>query len=190
MCTFRNIFRKRVYHLAINFHKNKRTAFTRRCIAEAIIELMQKEHFSDIRISAVTKRAGVSRKTFYNYFDSLYAALTNYLQDIIAEYISQINVDSLRGNLLEEEHILFSLKFFDKYALFFKTLSNQNMHCLMLNAINQFMVELFSHNANLSVYQLYCYSGGLLNTFLRWEENDKSEPPEEIARIIYELYNN
>ncbi|MDO5403246.1 MAG: TetR/AcrR family transcriptional regulator [Eubacteriales bacterium] len=176
--------------MAIYFHKNKRTAFTRKCIAEAIIELMQKERFNDIRISAVTKRAGVSRKTFYNYFDSLYSALSNYLQEIIAEYISLINVDSIRGHILEEEHILFSLKFFDKYALFFKTLSQQNMHCLMLDAINQFMIEIFAHNGSLSVYQLYCYSGGLLNTFLCWEENDKSEPPEKIARIIYELYHN
>ena len=35
-----------------------------------------------------------------------------------------------------------------------------------------------------SVYRLYYYSGALLNTFLKWEENGKQESTEEIAEII------
>lgn len=174
--------------MAIHFHKNTRTAFTRKCIAEAIIDLMQKESFNNIRISAVTRRAGVSRKTFYNYFDSLYSALTNYLQEIISEYIAEIDTDLKNGHFLEQSHILFALNFFDRYSSFFKTLDKQNMHCLLLDGINQFMTDFYSHNINISIYQIYCYAGGLLNTFLRWEKNNKPEPPEEIARIIYELF--
>lgn len=175
--------------MAIHFHKNTRTAFTRKCIADAIIDLMQKERFHDIRISAVTRRAGVSRKTFYNYFNPLYDALTNYLQEIIAEYLTASNANPETGHFLEQSHIQFSLEFFDKYALFFTTLNHQNMHCLMLDGINQFMLDYFSHDVNHSPYEMYCYAGGLLNTFLKWEESEKSEPPETVARIIYNLYN-
>lgn len=174
--------------MAIHFHKNTRTSFTRKCIAEAVIDLMQKDNFNDIRISAVTRRAGVSRKTFYNYFDSLCSALTNYLQEIISEYIAESNANPDNGHFLEKSHILFALNFFDRYSLFFKTLDKHNMHWLLLDGINQFMTDFYSHNINYSIYQMYCYAGGLLNAFLHWEKNNKSEPPEEIARIIYELF--
>lgn len=169
--------------------KTSRTAFTRKCIAEAIIELMQYKEFNHIRITAVIQKAGVSRKTFYNYFDSNYSALKNYMQEMIGEYIAECKTNSEVGNFLEYPHILFSLQFFDQYARFFTTLSKQGLHCLILDGINQFMMEYFSHDSQHKVYEMYCYSGGLMNAFLKWEENGKSEPAEQIAQIIYDLFN-
>ena len=37
-----------------------------------------------------------------------------------------------------------------------------------------------------SLYDIYYYAGGLLNTFLKWEENGKKERAEEVAKIICE----
>lgn len=168
---------------------NRRTKFTRMCIAEAIIELMQKEDLNHIKISAVTKKAGVSRKTFYNYFGSLHEVLTDYLQEIIAEYLEACNGKTELGSFLEYPHILFALKFFDQYTRYFLTLTSQGLHSILLNGINQFMIAEFSKNMRHTVYEMYCYSGGLLNTFLKWEESNKEQSPEEIAHIIYKLYN-
>lgn len=169
--------------------KTERNAFTRRCIAEAIIELMQSDSFYHIKISSVVKRAGVSRKTFYNYYDSTYNALTDYLQLIIEEYRRESHENPETGHFLEYEHILFSLRFFDRYVYFFQTLTKQGMHALLLDGINQFMLEHYSNRKNRSVYEMYCYSGGLLNCFLQWEENQKAESVEEITSILYKLYN-
>ena len=66
----------------------EKTKFTRMCITEAIISLMKNTEFSKIRISAVVKKAGVSRMTFYNYDDSLYSALTDSLNILINQYAS------------------------------------------------------------------------------------------------------
>ena len=35
-----------------------------------------------------------------------------------------------------------------------------------------------------SVYDLYFYSGAMLNIFIKWEENGKKETPEKLAGII------
>lgn len=169
--------------------KTERNSFTRRCIAEAIIDLMQREDFYHIKISHVAKRAGVSRKTFYNYYDSIYSALTDYLQEIISEYLNESHATPQSGHFLEYEHILFSLRFFDRYAFFFLTLTKQGLHALLLDGINQFMLEHFSKRKNHSVFEMYCYAGGLLNCFLKWEESHKIESVEEITDILYQLYN-
>ena len=38
-----------------------------------------------------------------------------------------------------------------------------------------------------SVYDLFFYSGAMLNIFIKWEENGKKESPEELAGIIKRL---
>ena len=38
------------------------------------------------------------------------------------------------------------------------------------------------------IMQVICYSGGLLNTFLKWEENGCDCDAGEIARTLEELY--
>ncbi len=169
--------------------QNDRTKFTRMCIAEAIIDLMQDHSMEEIRISAVANRAGVSRMTFYHYYDSIQATLIDYLQEIIAEYLEECKNNPNTGTFLELPHILFALNFFDKYSFFFLTLVKQGLHCILLDGINQFMLQHFSTSRRHSVNEMYCYSGGLLNIFLKWEEGQKQESPEEIASVVYHLYN-
>ena len=45
--------------------KIERSLFTRMCIGEAIIELMQDKGMNGVNVSAIAKRSGVSRMTFY-----------------------------------------------------------------------------------------------------------------------------
>ncbi len=52
--------------------KNK---FTRMCIGEAVIALLQNNPLKGLRISDVVKKAGVSRVTYYKYYTSPQSAL-------------------------------------------------------------------------------------------------------------------
>lgn len=88
-------------------------------IGEAIIELMKKKKFEKLNISEIAKKAGVSRMTYYNYFETKEDVLNDYLGEIIIEYINECNQHPEIGLMLEYKHILFSLMFFDKYASFF-----------------------------------------------------------------------
>ena len=62
--------------LGSNF--TKRNRFTRQCIGEAMIALMQDKNYEEITISDIVKKAGVSRMTFYHYFQSKTDALNNF----------------------------------------------------------------------------------------------------------------
>ena len=174
--------------MIVNSDNNPKTKFTRMCISEAILALLETTEFPRLKVSDIVKRAGVARASFYKYYDSPYAALTDYLGIIIAEYMQENQAHQERSRYLERDHILFSLQFFDRYANFFLTLSRHKLHGIMLDGINSFMTENIHTAKRLSVYELYSYAGSLLNSFLKWEEGGKADSAEEVADTIYHLY--
>lgn len=171
-------------------NKTQRNRFTRMCIGEALISLMQTADFPDIRISHLVRRTGVSRMTFYNYYSSKHDVLTDYLEEIISLYLTESRQRTDIGVFQDYQHILFSLKFFDRYRTFFLTLTRAGLHSIIINAINDFMLRQFSHAFDDSIYKLYVYAGALLNIFLKWEEDGRIRSAEETARIIYNIFVN
>ena len=166
--------------------KTERSQFTRMCIGESIIELMQNNDIHRVSISAIAKKAGVSRMTFYYYYDSIEAALTDYMKEIITDYLNARKNTPGLGNFQEYSHLVFSLKFFDQYASFFQTMTHHGLHSILMDGINEFMLSYLPKETANSLYDVYYYAGGLLNTFLKWEENGKKESAEEVAAIICE----
>ena len=167
---------------------NQKTKFTRMCISEAILALLETTEFARLKVSDIVRKAGVARASFYKYYDSPYSALKDYLGIIIGEYMQENNLRQNRSNYLERDHILYSLLFFDRYANFFLTLARHKLHGIMLDGINGFMTENIQTQKHLSVYELYSYAGSLLNSFLKWEEDGKTDSAEEVADTIYHLY--
>ena len=64
-----------------------------------------------------------------------------------------------------------------------------HLQYILMDGINDFMQKYSDNYTGHSAYELYCYSGGLLNTFLKWEEGGKKESPEVIAEVLFRLYN-
>ena len=168
---------------------NSKNVFTRMCIGEAVVKLLKKMPYDKLRITAVARKAGVSRMTFYKYYETIYDALTDYLNIIIIEYIDACKNNSKNGSFRDSGSILFALNFFDRYREFFLTLSGHGLHSILIKGINDFMSKYYVKGKNYSSYSLYCYAGGLLNVCLKWEEEGCSQPAEEVAKMLYELYN-
>ncbi|MCR5145322.1 MAG: TetR/AcrR family transcriptional regulator [Lachnospiraceae bacterium] len=162
---------------------NQKTEFTRRCIGEAVIQMLQTTEFSKLKISDIVKRAGVSRTSFYNYYTDVYEVLTDYLNIIIAEYIIEGEKSNNNG-FFEYHHIIFSFEFFDKYAEYFMTLTRHRLHSIVFEGINEFVLNYIKTDRDESMYRRYAYAGALLNSFLMWEEGGKKEPVEDIARNL------
>ncbi|MCQ2539228.1 MAG: TetR/AcrR family transcriptional regulator [Acetatifactor sp.] len=166
---------------------NQKSEFTRMCIGEAVIALLKQTPFEKLKVSDIVKKAGVSRTTFYLYYDSPYAVLTDYLNILVAHYMPEGD-DFKQTQFFTYEHILYSLQYFDAYRDFFLTLAEHKLHSVMLDGVNQFMFRYISTTRRLSVYMLTSYAGGLLNTFLKWEQDGRKDSAEEIARTIFEMY--
>lgn len=161
--------------------KTDRNSLTRMSIGEAIIQLIQHEHLDEVKIASVCKRAGVSRMTFYHYYQTKLEALQDYLNEIILQYLQNEHAKERFGSY---EHILFSLQFFTQYSDYILGLTRVGCYNILIDGVNKFLEEHNQDAFHKSVYDLYFYSGALLNTFVKWLENGKKEPIEEIAGII------
>ena len=90
---------------------------------------------------------------------------------------------------MQLEHIEFSLNYFDRYARYFLTLNRHGLYNIMIDAVNEYMMKNIFPRKKLHMFELYAYAGGLLNSFLKWEEGGKRESAHSVALMIYRLYN-
>lgn len=170
-------------HIRLIRHKNntERNSLTRMSIGEAIIQLINKKEINELKVSEICKRAGVSRMTFYHYYESKEEALQDYLMEIIGLYLEDERAENDFGSV---EHIIFTFRFFEKYRDYILGLKNVGCSDILINGVNSFLEEHFMDQFETSIYELYFYAGALLNTFIKWLEGGEKEPVEELAAII------
>ena len=67
-------------------NRTERNRFTRMCIGEAIVALMKKKEFDKIKISEIVEKAGVSRMTYYHYYETKNDVLNDYFKEIVSQF--------------------------------------------------------------------------------------------------------
>ena len=167
---------------------NSRTVSTRMAIGDAILDELEQKDFDKIKVAHVIQRAKVSRMSFYRYYENLYDALCDYLSIIVNGYMiegGEINDPSVYMKL---EHIEFSLNYFDRYSRYFLVLNRHGLYTVLIDAVNEYMMKNILPQKKLHMYELYAYAGGLLNSFMKWEEDGKKESAHNVALMIYRLY--
>ena len=135
---------------------NKRTRFTRVCIGEAIFSLMDKKEYKDIKISDIVKRAGVSRMTFYHYYETKEEALADFFHEIVAGYIRECVSEKERvGEFHGLSSIVHALQYFDRYASFILKLVDARLYYIVIDAMNAYMKNRIMPRYKIPVYELY-----------------------------------
>lgn len=164
---------------------NKRTRFTRMCIGEAVFVLMDKKEYEKIKISDIVKTAGVSRMTFYHYYETKEDALSDYFHEIVAGYVRECRNEPERvGRFHDRSSIVHALNYFDQYYIFIDKLIRVKLQYILWDAMNNYMSKRIMPKYKIPEYELYFYGGALLNVFLKWQQEGKKISAEEIADTI------
>lgn len=170
---------------------NPSNQFAKECLAEALIKLLEGHALSEISVTDICKEAGFSRMTYYRNFQSKEDILTQYLHNM---------VDSFRRDCLERypgknsrsyELIHHGLAFFRQYRVVLQRLIDANLISILQESLNYyFETHIAGENPDMGRhYEMYYYSGALVNIFSLWISRDLAESPEELARIIYNIVN-
>ena len=168
--------------------RNASKEFTKKCIMEALLQLMHTKEYEQISISEMTQKAGVSRMSYYRNYSSKDSILIDYMHHILKEYAEELNGPSFRSNFQTYDHILRSLKYLRKYKDYVLCLKKANRSEILLRGLDLYMLSVTEslEKSDLEKYELYYYSGALYNIFMHWIEDDMKEDIEVIASIIYE----
>ncbi len=167
---------------------NGNTLFARRCIAEALINLMQKKDYADISITDICKTAGFSRMAYYRNFHSKDDILITYMKILADQFRADVLEKMPQADSRSYEILLYTFRYFGNYHRFVECLSGANLSSVLQYGLNYFMdTYLAGSDADMKThYSLYYYAGGLFNLFSVWIANDMKETPEEMARIVFE----
>ena len=157
----------------------------RMSIATALIQLMEDKPLEEITITAVVKEAHVSRMTFYKYFTSKQNVLSDYLYEIVNEYVEDAKAQKDIGEFCDYKHICHCFEFFKNHSVLIMTLIKAGMYNVIIEALNNYMDTYVAHDPDRSCYDLYYYAGALCNVYIKWIEMGMKESPKEVAEVVY-----
>ncbi|MGL4737147.1 MAG: TetR/AcrR family transcriptional regulator [Cellulosilyticaceae bacterium] len=167
-------------------HFTTRNQPCRMCIAQTLIDLMKVKKLENITVTELVKKAHVSRMTFYKYYTSKEEVLSDYLYEMVNEYIADTreHVDDI-GEVHDIKRICHCLNFFKAYSPFLLTLVAARQYSIIIEAINNYMDIYVIPTSRYAPYEVYYYAGALSNVFIKWLESGMEESPERIAEMIY-----
>ncbi len=162
--------------------ENKRV---RKAIAKAWISLLKEKSFSEIKVTDLVKRAGVSRQSYYRNFSSM--------EDVAREYMLEIQHDTmhkLKKQKIErynEEFGTLIMRGLEKHREDMLAMYHAGLSQNILELINQICELLFGSMSSHSIerYQLYCLAGMIFNVEMKWLENGAMESAEDISKMIF-----
>lgn len=157
----------------------------RMCIGKTLIGLLEKKQLEEIKITELVKGANVSRMTFYKYYKTKREVLSDYMYEIVNEYMKETVERKDIGGFRDYKHICHCFEFFKEYHSFALILINSNLYSVIIDALNDYMDTYVLPKSSYSRYELYYYAGALCNIYMKWIEGGMKETPEEIAKIVY-----
>lgn len=120
-------------------------------MGDALVNIMQQKAYDKISVSDIVKKAGVSRMTYYNYYGTKDELVKDYIEEITSLYLEEEkNNLKEKNNIMDYVHILFLIKFFDRYGKFFVTLADAGMYSFIIDAANIIMEKEYKDNYSTS----------------------------------------
>ena len=172
---------------------DKRIMKTRRAIHEAMTRLLADKPIEEITVTELAEEAEINRKTFYNYYSSVYMVAEEMEDEIVARF-----EETLRGidfeTLLKDPQTTFStlaklivsdLDFYDNM------LTNRNQVSFLkkiVTSLKQRIMTLYSRqigsSSEMTEYMLEYIVSGLVAVYQRWFENGRKTDIESLSRYI------
>ncbi len=156
-------------------------------LAYALMDLMEKKPMEEISITELTKKAGVSRMSYYRSFSSKEEILAEYLQTIIRRFRGEGEREGYLGKEHGYDQLLYSFRFFRQYSRFALCLHNANLSSILLDGLNGYMEKfILPPKADfITRCKAYTYAGALYNLYIQWLMDGMQESEETMAKIAF-----
>ena len=166
---------------------SSKSDYTRNCISEALIRLLQKYPIDTITVSSLTKEANVSRSAFYNNYKSI--------EEVLLSVYKKAHHDAFHDKfedeyyVLSDQYILDNIRFFDdnsklllavyKWDLIAYTAKEPT--AMVLDYASQYNDEI---SKKYPFYYTCFFHSHIFNICQLWVINGKKETKEELYHII------
>jgi len=168
--------------------KTGQSDYLKQCLRESYFSLLAQKSNDSISVSAIVKLAGVSRMSFYRYYQNKDQLVQQYVSDAFNDFIKTVKQDSAEDDLTAAT-IFFG--FFRSHKTQIKILIKQNLFHLLAESFSSFL-----QHSNLAIHSkpnipaqqtgyYYQYaSAGILQLAKAWVMGDMKESDLEMAQVL------
>lgn len=167
-----------------NQNSAERSRFTKDCIVQALLKIMDEQPFASISIQNIVDAAGVSRMAYYRNFNSKEDILRYHISAVTKDFLSRYD-DIKPKNFQDYLQLLFDYLLEQKE--FGLKLFRAGMIALSKEAFDKGLL-VYAKDTK-SYYNLCFLSGGLFNMYSFWLENGCKETPRQLSKYFTKTLN-
>lgn len=159
---------------------NMKSLHTQQQIEKAMFSLLQKKPYVEISIAEITRKANVSRTSFYRNYNQKNDVLTSFLANQYQKFIIDINEHKLKSLT---DQLTAYLTFFKNNPEIMKTLLDAGFEGSLLNFQTRYLkklLEVYHPDLHLTDYAIAYQSGGVYMLLLWWVKQDYATPLKEL----------
>ena len=158
---------------------------SRQWLEEALFDLLAtKTSLRNISVAELSEHAQIARRTFYRYYHSKEQVLTNYLDRLIQDYITELQTAKLTNF---EDLVNLFFQYWSQYTEPLKILQDANLLVFILQRSYDKLPAAYTtvmapwhvtdSNQRQITYESRFITGGLYNIFDEWLKGDYQEMP-------------
>lgn len=162
---------------------------TRYIFAQSLKDLLEHQPLDKLTVTDIVKHSGMTRQTFYRYFQDKYDLVNWYFEKLADKSFRQIgNSSTLREGLIKKFTFILNDKVFFSQAFQSKDYNNVE------NYDYQCILEFYKHIIQkkigdipfdiLFLLEMYCH--GSITMTVNWAVSGMQETPEQIADLLIE----
>lgn len=169
-----------------SFNRSNQTLnrLTKESLTQAVLLLMDDKPYSEIRVTDICRRAGVSRNAFYRNYSAKDAILRRYLFEITDDFRHRLRQMT---PLTHKQHMHAICTHLASMKPLTKKLLSANLAYLITDIFFKSFID-FSKSDEYPIYARCHLAGSIVSIFIHWIANDQPETPEEMASIICKLH--
>lgn len=155
--------------------------FTKRCLSDALFQLMKEKSFEEISIQEIVDKAGFSRMAYYRNFSSIRDIIDYFLEVNILSSFKEANVDIASGRLATFFNIFFQTVTTDRCREISEVFRKQQLLTLVYSVFYRAFVY---HAPEEKKYYCAYVAGGIFGTYIQWILSGYKETVEELKEAL------
>lgn len=172
---------------------DRRTRKTKKAIKNAFIDLVSKNDISQITVKELADLADINRKTFYTYYNDVYAVSDAVADEMVENFISVINEYDIMKFMANPYELFKQItKFINEDIDYYGKFFSSNISDIILDKVKQsirgilfpLLKEKVSVDSTLVDYTIEYSLGGMIAALRKWLNSDKKLTLEELSKQL------
>jgi len=175
-----------------------RVKYTREWTFEALQKLLMKKELSDIKVSEIIVKAGISRATFYRNFSTKEDVVKHKVNMFFNTFYDELITDF--SSSLERDEVMLVQEFFRRIDIeeeLVDTVIKCNLEYLMvegilkmINIFNELFYQIVKTSKVSESYTMDIVASSAWTLLSRWHKTGKKETPGKLSKIYISAFKN